>query len=183
MRERVVLLLREMAEAMRKSGDRARLRAYSRAADNIEERKDFEDLHSRKRLQAISGVGPSIERTIVAFLDRGERPAWLDDRSKLPRRIGSSAAWRASTADARLGAAAIEPPEAYFLAPFPDAPDLHVHTTWSDGSMPLDDAVAWARQLGANSRAPPTATARARCFASQRHARWPMRLARRRRIS
>lgn len=148
MRERVVKLLREMAEAMRQAGDRTRLRAYTRAADNIERRKDFEDLYSRHRLQAIAGVGPSIEKKIVAFLEKSERPEWLDDATKLPPKIGASGIARARARAAR-GSGTVEPPEAYYLAPFPDAPDLHVHTTWSDGAMPLEDVVAWARRLGA----------------------------------
>src|SRR5581483_11742051 len=36
-------------------------------------------------------------------------------------------------------------------APFPDAPDLHCHTTWSDGTMTLDEVVAFAERLGAKA--------------------------------
>ena len=142
MRERVVLLLREMAQAMRRAGDRHRVRAYERAAENVEKRKDFDELYARGRLQAITGVGPAIEKKIVDFVERGERPAWLDDPSQLPPRLrGSSAARRGFDVD--------EPPDEYFQAPFADAPDLHVHTTWSDGTLTLEEVVLWAKRLGA----------------------------------
>ncbi|HUR68421.1 MAG TPA: PHP domain-containing protein [Candidatus Thermoplasmatota archaeon] len=147
MRERVVKLLREMAEAMRAAGDRHRVRAYTRAAVNIEKRMDFDELYERKRLQSITGVGPNIERKIVAFLETGERPKWLDDATALPARLrGDSAVTRA-----RAAAELPDVSDAYFHAPFLDAPDLHVHTTWSDGTMTLEEVVLWARQLGARA--------------------------------
>lgn len=148
MRERVVRLLQEMADAMRKAGDRHRVRAYQRAAENVAKRKDFDALYDRKRLQDISGVGPAIEKKIVAFVERGERPAWLDDASKLPPRIRGSAVTRAR-AEAGSGLDAEEPPDEYFQSPFLDAPDLHVHTTWSDGALALEEVVLWAKRLGA----------------------------------
>ena len=148
MRERVVRLLEEMADAMRKAGDRHRVRAYSRAAENVAKRKDFDELYARKRLQDISGVGPAIEKKIVDFVERGERPKWLDDPSLLPPRIRGSAVTRARDS-ARGGLDVDAPPAEYFEAPFADAPDLHVHTTWSDGTLALDEVVAWARELRA----------------------------------
>lgn len=132
---------------MRKAGDRTRVSAYSRAADAIEKRKDFEELYARKRLQSIAGVGPSIEAKIVAFVERGERPEWLDDPAKLPARIRKGAVTRARAA---AGAEKLaQPPRAYFEAPFADAPDLHVHTTWSDGTLSLEETIVWAKRLGA----------------------------------
>lgn len=145
-RERVVLLLREMAQRMREAGDRTRAGAYTRAADNVERRMDFDELYDRKRLRAITGIGPSIERTIVAFLERDERPAWLDDASKLPQRIAGGKPGRV-----RGGAPPAAPPEDYADAPFADAPDLHVHTSWSDGTMSVEEVVVWARRLGARA--------------------------------
>lgn len=147
LRERVVLLLREMAEAMRGRGDRTRAAAYSQAAEAIAARPDFDALVARKRLQGVTGVGPSIEQKLLAFIERGERPAWLDDEQEMPPRIGGSAASRARAREA--GAIPDDVPDAYHTAPFPDAPDLHVHTTWSDGTLRLHDVVVWAKRLGA----------------------------------
>lgn len=139
-------LLREMADAMRRNGDRHRVRAYQRAAESIEARADFDDLYARKRLQTIPGVGPNIERKIVAFLEKGERPAWLDDPSKTPARLRGSAVTRARDAAGSVELPVVKP--AWFERPFADAPDLHVHTTWSDGTLALEEVVAWAQQLG-----------------------------------
>lgn len=133
---------------MRKAGDRVRMRAYARAADNIERRHDFDVLYDRKRLQAISGVGPSIEKKIIAFIERNERPEWLADPSKLPRKISGSVLARAR---ARYAGDIERVPDEYFEAPFADAPDLHVHSTWSDGTLAIEDIVAWARRLGARA--------------------------------
>lgn len=148
MKAGVVDLLRLMAEAMRKAGDRHRVRAYARAAESIAGRDDFEALYAAGLLQDISGVGPAIEKKIVAFVERGERPAWLDDASKLPERVRGSAVTRARSAagGAELPA---EPPASYFASPFLDAPDLHVHTTWSDGTLTLEEVVEWAKALQA----------------------------------
>src|SRR5439155_26566887 len=41
-----------------------------------------------------------------------------------------------------------EPPKRYHEAPFQGAPDLHCHTTWSDGTLELEDVVLFARKLG-----------------------------------
>lgn len=133
---------------MRKAGDRTRVSAYARAADAIEKRQDFEELYARKRLQSIAGVGPSIEAKIVAFVEKGERPEWLDDPSRLPARIRGGAVTRARASAAGSDKLA-QPPRAYFEAPFADAPDLHVHTTWSDGTLSLEETVVWAKRLGA----------------------------------
>ena len=148
MKERVVKLLREMADAMRKAGDRHRVRAYSRAADNVEKRQDFDTLYDRKRLQDIAGVGPAIEKKIIDFIEEGKRPDWLDDPGKLPPKLRGSAVTRARSAAGGLEAMA-EPPRAYFGSPFLDAPDLHVHTTWSDGTLALQEVVEWAKRLQA----------------------------------
>lgn len=163
MRERVVKLLREMADAMRKAGDRHRVRAYSRAADNVEKRQDFDTLYERKRLQDIAGVGPAIEKKIVDFVEKGIRPDWLDDPGKLPPKLRGSAAAQRGTGERARSSSAVtraraeaggieemeEPPEVYFDAPFGDAPDLHIHTTWSDGTLSLEEVVLWAKRLRA----------------------------------
>lgn len=148
MKERVVRLLREMADAMRKAGDRHRVRAYSRAADNIENRQDFDTLYDRKRLQDIAGVGPAIEKKIVEFIEEGKRPDWLDDPAKLPPKLRGSAVTRARAAAGGLEGLE-DPPRAYFGTPFLDAPDLHVHSTWSDGTLTLEEVVEWAKRLQA----------------------------------
>ena len=148
MKERVVALLREMADAMRKAGDRHRVRAYSRAADNLERRQDFDTLYDRKRLQDVTGVGPAIEKKIVEFIEEGKRPDWLDDPAKLPAKLRGSAVTRARAAAGGLEEMP-EPPAVYFDTPFADAPDLHVHTTWSDGTLSLDEVVQWAKRLQA----------------------------------
>lgn len=152
-REKVVALLREMAEAMRAAGDRHRVRAYTRAADNLEKRMDFDDLYRHKRLQSVAGVGPAIEKKIVDFVERGERPRWLDDKSQLPPRIRGSGSAVTRARDAAGGGELSFPrvPSAWWEQPFLEAPDLHVHTTWSDGTLALDEVVAWAKQLGARA--------------------------------
>ncbi|HET6404682.1 MAG TPA: PHP domain-containing protein [Candidatus Thermoplasmatota archaeon] len=148
MKERVVRLLREMADAMRKAGDRHRVRAYSRAANNIERRQDFDVLYDNKRLQDIAGVGPAIEKKIIDFVEHGTRPDWLDDPRKVPEKLRGSAVTRARAAAGGLEVEA-DPPQAYFETPFFDAPDLHVHTTWSDGTLSLEEVVEWAKRLQA----------------------------------
>lgn len=152
-REKVVKLLREMADAMRAAGDRHRVRAYTRAADNIEKRLDFDALYAKERLQSIAGVGPAIEKKVIDFVDRGERPKWLDDKTALPPRIHRvSAVTRARDAAGGGGGVRLPRiPEVWWSQPFIDAPDLHVHTTWSDGTLALDEVVAWAKQLGARA--------------------------------
>ena len=47
MRDEVVKLLRDMAEAMRRMGDRTRVAAYARAADAIEKQENFDALYAR----------------------------------------------------------------------------------------------------------------------------------------
>lgn len=149
MKERVVRLLREMADAMRKAGDRHRVRAYARAAETIAKRADFDDLYARKRLQSISGVGPAIEKKIVAFIERGERPPWLDDPSRLPSRLRGGSPFAHARDEEGAGEVPESVPQAFFTAPFADAPDLHVHSTWSDGTLTIDEIAIWAKRLGA----------------------------------
>lgn len=146
--EKVVALLRQMAAAMK--GGPYRSRAYARAAEAIQARRDFERLAETGRFQVVEGVGPAIERKIVAFLRSGERPEWLDDPRKLPRadaRRGGISGIRAR--EAAKGLAVV--PKSYHAAPFPDAPDLHVHTTWSDGTLTLEEVVLVAERLGAKA--------------------------------
>lgn len=135
MKAEAVDLLTAMGLGMRRRGDLGRARAYMRAANAIARRDDFDELLAKDRLRAIPGIGPSIERTLKRFAETGERPDW--------------AAQEAGEAGEDEGLAEIPP--AFFRAPFADAPDLHVHTTWSDGSLTLDEVVAFAKRLGAKA--------------------------------
>lgn len=129
-----IALLKAMAKAMRHKGDDRRAGAYTRAAQSLERTsEDFAQLIADRRLRTLPGVGESIERTIILFALTGEVPEGLgitvgaggDDESGLP-----------------------EPPASYHAAPYRAAPDLHCHTTWSDGTMDLEDVVLFARKLG-----------------------------------
>lgn len=138
MKAEVVKLLTAMAKWQRRSGEVRRAGAYLRAASAIEKRADFEDLYARKALRTIPGIGESIERTIVSFVEHQKVPEWLgsgeldaaaeDDEAVLPK-----------------------VPRSYHEAPFPEAPDLHCHTTWSDGTLTLEEVVRFARDMGAQA--------------------------------
>lgn len=144
----VVELLRQMASVMKARGDRHRMRAYGRAADVIEETDRYEELYARGRLQDLPGIGPAIERKIVAYVERGERPAWLDDPSKLPPLARGSATTRARGAAAPLDELR-EIPAAFHDPPFDGVPDLHVHTLWSDGTLTIEEVAEMARRMSA----------------------------------
>ncbi|MEA3199548.1 MAG: polymerase [Thermoplasmata archaeon] len=131
MRDEVVDLLTRMGAAWRGRGDLRRARAYLRAANNVARTPDFETLLGRGALREIEGVGPSIERTIQDFARTGAAPAWLDEEA-------------AEAPQTRVPAWAKS-------APFPDAPDLHCHSTWSDGTLTLEEIVAFARRMGASA--------------------------------
>lgn len=133
-RRAVIDLLQEMGAAMREAGDHHRTRAYLGAANAIERTDAFESLYARGRLREIGGIGPSIEKRIVAFVERGERPEWLDDPSNVRSEIQLPTI-----------------PASFREGPFADAPDLHVHTTWSDGTLTLEETVLWAKALGASA--------------------------------
>jgi hypothetical protein len=141
MKAEVVDLLTAMGLAMKKRGDLGRGRAYTRAANAIQRRTDFEQLLEDDRLQDVPGIGASIEATIKRFVGTGERPEWAP----------ASLLDEASAAGAAEGIASI--PAAYRRAPFPGAPDLHVHTTWSDGTLTLDEVVAFAERRGPSASA------------------------------
>ena len=146
----VLALLEEMGIAMRRSGDVHRARAYLGAANALERRSDFEELYAAGRLQEVPGIGPAIEKKVVAFVERGERPEWLDDASKAPpARKGKGGAITRARAKAAGRQAAEWPdvPVEWETAPFRDCPDLHVHTTWSDGTLTLEEVVRWAKEL------------------------------------
>lgn len=130
----VVDLLTAMGLALKRRGEVPRARAYLGAANTIARLDDFEQLLEQDRLQDIRGVGASIERRIKAFVERGERPEWLEDVDVA----------QAQVADEELG----EVPRVWDEAPFRDAPDLHCHTTWSDGTLSLEEVVAVAERLG-----------------------------------
>lgn len=132
----VVELLQGMAGAMRRTGDPMRARAYTRAARAVAAEKDFDVLYAKKRLRDIPGVGPKIEAKIVAFVEKGEKPDWLD---KAPRGV--------PRVDRQVATTTV--PKTFFTAPFQGAPDLHCHTTWSDGTLSLEDVVLFAEKLKA----------------------------------
>lgn len=140
----VVDLLKAMAETMRRQGDAHRWRAYARAATAIAEADDFEALLERGDLQAISGVGPAIDRKVQAFVKNGEKPAWLAAPSKAPK--------TKNKVRPSLDMAAVRAiPDSYHEAPFAGLPDLHCHTTWSDGTLALEEVVLFAERLGAKA--------------------------------
>lgn len=142
----VVDLLEAMASAMRRAGDVPRWRAYSRAARSIAAEERFEDLLARKRLQDIPGVGPAIEKKVRAFMEKGEKPEWIEDAGKAPpAQPKNKVRPRVELAiPARIA-------RSYREAPFPEAPDLHCHTTWSDGTLTIREAAEFARRLGAKA--------------------------------
>lgn len=131
----VVQLLTAMSKWMRRKGDDRRAGAYSRAANAIERQADFDALVERRALRSIPGIGESIERTVTRFVEDGEVPEWL----------GAGALAATSEAEALWP----EPPASYHTAPFAGAPDLHCHTTWSDGTLTLEEVVQFAQALGA----------------------------------
>lgn len=134
MKAQVVDLLTAMGLAMKRRGDLRRSRAYMRAANSIARTEAFEQLLAEDRLRDIGGVGPSIERLVKDFAETGEWPEWLRQEEPIePGELDEVP----------------EVPRAYQDAPFPGLPDLHVHTTWSDGSLTLDEVVSLAKRLGA----------------------------------
>lgn len=136
MKAEVVKLLTAMAKWQQRSGEPRKAGAYLRAASAIEKRPDFEDLYARKALRTIPGIGESIERSVVDFVEHRKVPEWLGELD-------------ASAEDD----AAVLPkvPASYRKAPFPEAPDLHCHTTWSDGTLTLEEVVRFARDMGAQA--------------------------------
>lgn len=128
MQSDVVDLLTAMSLHMKARGDAGRARAYMRAANAVARAADFDTLVAEDRLRDLRGIGTSIERTILRFLQNGEVPAALDSHP---------------------GEVAREAMAAYAAAPFADAPDLHVHTVWSDGTLSVDRMVTYAESLGA----------------------------------
>lgn len=121
----------------KKRGQLPRARAFLRAAHEVARRLDFDDLLARGRLRDIRGVGRGIAATIQRFADAGEAPSWL------PHARPSEHAAEA--------AAGFPLPADFAAAPFREAPDLHCHTLWSDGTLSVDEVVAYARRLGAKA--------------------------------
>ena len=134
-RGRVVDLLTAMGLTMKRKGDVHRTRAYMHAANAIMREPAFDRLLAEGRLQMIRGVGPAIEKKILAFVERGERPSWIDERAVAEK-------------DGGAAEGIVEVPERWRLAPFAGAPDLHCHTTWSDGTLTLEQVVTFAERLG-----------------------------------
>ncbi|HWG92263.1 MAG TPA: PHP domain-containing protein [Candidatus Thermoplasmatota archaeon] len=134
MKSEIVTLLTAMGIEARRQGEDRRSGAYLRAATSIARQTDFEALLEGGRLRDIPGVGESIERTIRRFVDQGETPSWLP--------------WPPSTEAVTPD---VEIPPSFPRAPFGDAPDLHCHTTWSDGTLTIDEVVAFARAMGAHA--------------------------------
>ncbi|HWH08695.1 MAG TPA: PHP domain-containing protein [Candidatus Thermoplasmatota archaeon] len=147
----VIELLERMGTVMRRRGDVHRARAYLGAANALERRSDFEELYAAGRLQEVPGVGPAIEKKVVDFVERGATPEWLEDESLAPKpKKGKGGAITRAREKARGAAGAAEWPDvpvAWETAPFRDCPDLHVHTTWSDGTLTLEEVVRWAKEL------------------------------------
>lgn len=133
MKAAVVDLLVDLGLAMKRKGDLGRARAYFKAANAVARTPDLEAKARAGRLQDIRGVGFSIEKTIQRFLESGQRPEWLPPASP----------------DERIAETALSPPPGWGAGPFADAPDLHCHTTWSDGALTLDELVALAKRHGA----------------------------------
>ena len=134
MKEQVVDLLTAMGITMKRKGDLHRSRAYMHAANAIARSAEFEQLLEENRLQELSGIGPAIDKKIRAFAERGEKPAWLDETLM--------------QADGGELEGIDEVPDDYRDAPFQGSPDLHCHTTWSDGTLTLAQVVAFAERLG-----------------------------------
>ena len=148
----VVELLEAMGVVMRRRGDVHRARAYLGAANALERRSDFEELYAAGRLQEVPGIGPAIEKKVVDFVERGEKPEWLADESLVPKpKKGKGGAITRAREKARPRSAAEWPevPVEWETAPFRDCPDLHVHTTWSDGTLTLEEVARWAKELHA----------------------------------
>lgn len=148
----VIELLERMGTVMRRRGDVHRARAYLGAANALERRSDFEDLYAAGRLQDVPGIGPAIDKKVIAFVERGETPEWLEDESLAPKpkkgKGGAITRARAKAAGRHAGEWPDVPTE-WETAPFRECPDLHVHTTWSDGTLTLDEVVRWAKELQA----------------------------------
>ncbi|MHB8585782.1 MAG: PHP domain-containing protein [Thermoplasmatota archaeon] len=143
-REATANLLERIGKAYRRSGDDRRARAYTRAASAVLSRADFEDLSSSGRLRAIDGVGPSIAKTISDFLASGEPPTWLQEISAEGAAGGDGGP---ESGQRDLATLLREAPD----LPFGAMPDLHCHSTWSDGTLEIAEIVEVARALGASS--------------------------------
>lgn len=137
MKPEVVDLLTALGLSLKKKGEQHRARAYLHAANAIARRDDFEALLHARRLREIPGIGPKIEARIHDFVEDGVIPTWIDP----------------DAADADVGEAEgiDEIPRDYATAPFCGAPDLHCHTTWSDGTLTIEQATRFAKRLGARA--------------------------------
>jgi DNA polymerase (family X) len=135
----VVDLLVAMGLQMRRRGDHGRARAYLRAANELARRPgdDLAALVEEGRLREVPGIGRSIEATIARFVRDGTKPEWLEQP---PPEEGEALAWAAEQAAG--------PSPAWEALPFREAPDLHCHTTWSDGALTVDELVALAKRFG-----------------------------------
>jgi histidinol phosphatase-like PHP family hydrolase len=136
-------LLDRIARWERRHGQAFRASAYTRAAKAVERLsgEDFADLVDRGALRTISGIGPSIEHTLTRFVLYGEVPSKLG-----PEEAEQEARDGAAPDDLDAGSHLSIPPNE---GPFFDQPDLHCHTTWSDGTLSLEGAVVFARRMGA----------------------------------
>ncbi|NLT29137.1 MAG: PHP domain-containing protein [Propionibacterium sp.] len=120
--------LREIAYWLdRARADSRRATAYRRAAE-VAEALTTDELrnHRQRGWRDLTGVGPSTGTVIAAVLD-GEVPATLAE-------LRAAGRTPLTTAGAELRAA--------------QRGDLHLHTTWSDGSAPVAEMVHCARNLG-----------------------------------
>lgn len=133
MKAEAIDLLSRMSLASKRNGDVRRARAYTNAARGIARTEAFETLVEAGRLQGIKGVGPSIERTLLAFFKEGKEPEWLAEADLRPLAPGELVG---------------DLPATWESAPFRAAPDLHCHTTWSDGTLSLEELVIIAKHVG-----------------------------------
>lgn len=122
--------LAEIAYLLRQRADEShRSRAFVNAlAMLVSDRPDLEGLRQEDRLESLPGVGPSIGRALAEVVDTGQ----------------SSYLGRLRT-DAGLAA---EPEGESQLALASYRGDLHSHSTWSDGKVPIAEMARSAAARG-----------------------------------
>ncbi len=83
----IATIFRDFAKILEIKGDNLfRIRAYERAAQNIEGLSEsIENLSKQGRLTDIPGVGPDLSSKITEFLDTGKIRAYEDLKKKIPQ--------------------------------------------------------------------------------------------------
>lgn len=129
--KRVAEQLRQIAYTLERAQDRRhQARAFGHAA-RVVARMDPGELRWRyetKRLEEVAGIGRATAGAIADVLE-GREPAYLD---KVPPLVERQAALEGLAAQLRNALAG----------------DCHVHSEWSDGSVPVEDMAIAARDLG-----------------------------------